>query len=639
MSTEIEAHPSHGESCPLVMTEEIPHAIVDNFRVEAKELLADMEEALMELEAHPDDDEFVGRAFRALHTIKGNAAMLGFDALQEFAHDLEHLFDLIRKGRKRASREVVDATLAAKDRILALLEPGEDTPDESRLREVVRGTIQGLIAADPPVLREMADDTHAPRLGVQLVLDDAADVSRCEARLSEDDAAESAAAVVRKTGAAFQRGVAWQALGVPVVQAPAGQESVKDQPEAPGEQTRERETRSRNAGGDGDSIRVGSVKLDRVMNLVGELVTAEARLAQLAAMSADPDLQLVAEEVGRLSGELRDASLNIRMVPVGPTFGRFRRLVRDLTRELGREAELVTEGGETELDKTVIDRLGDPLVHLLRNCVDHGIEPPGDREHAGKSRRGTVRLEAGHAGSQVVIRVSDDGRGIDAAAVRRTAVERGLLAAGEVRSERELFALMFLPGFSTSATVTSVSGRGVGLDVVKRAVEALRGTIEVSSRRGEGTQFEIRFPLTLAIIEGLEVAVGAERYIVPLSSVQECVELPAGGRRDRMVGLAVVRGEIVSSVRLRQWFGADGESPQHEQLVVGGVCGSRAGVVVDQVIGVCQAVIKPLGESVSKVPGLVGSTIRGDGTVALILDMVQLIQAVEQEGSRRVTAA
>jgi chemotaxis protein histidine kinase CheA len=596
MSVEIKCQTQGDEECAM----EIPLSIIENFRAESKELLADMEGALMELEAHPDDDELVGRSFRALHTIKGNASMLGFDAMQEFAHDLEHLFDLVRKGRKRASREIVDATLSAKDRLLALLEPNGDTVEETRLREVIRGTIQGLIADDRPAERERGYDADAQRCGVQLFLDDDVDVSGCETRPSVEDAS---------------------------------------QPGAPGPEAKERESHSRTTGDGGELLRVGAAKLDLVINLVGELVTAETRLARLAAMSANSELQLVAEEVGRLSGELRDASLNIRMVPVGPTFGRFRRLVRDLTRELGREAELVTEGGETELDKTVIDRLGDPLVHLLRNCVDHGIEPPGDRERAGKPRCGTVRLEAGHAGSQVVIRVSDDGRGIDAAAVRRIAVEGGLLAAGEARAERELFALMFLPGFSTSATVTSVSGRGVGLDVVKRAVEALRGTVEVSSRRGEGTQFEIRLPLTLAIVEGLEVAVGAERYIVPLSSVHECVEVAGGGCRDRMLGLTTVRGELVQTLRLRQWFGADGEAPAQEHLIVSGVCGLRAGVVVDQVIGVCQAVIKPLDERFSKVPGFAGSTIRGDGTVALILDMAQLLRAAEQEGARSRAAA
>jgi chemotaxis protein histidine kinase CheA len=585
-------------------TDEIPPAIVESFRAEARELLGEMEGTLMELESRPEDGELVGRAFRGLHTIKGNAAMLGFEALEHAAHDLEHLFDLVRKGERRVSRAIVDAALSAKDRLLALLEPGGDTPEESRRREALRRRIQGLIAGTPPVAGTCGGAAGAGRSGIQLSLDDSPE----QRDAATQEAAETCLSGVRR-----------EATGAP--------------------KARESEARARGGGDGGDSLRVDTSKLDLVMNLVGELVTAEARLARLVALHAAPELQLVAEEVGRLAGELRDASLDVRMVPIGPSFGRFRRLVRDLTNQLGRDAELQTGGGETELDKKVIDRLADPLVHLLRNCVDHGIESPEERLQRGKPRRGVVRLEAGYDGSQVVIVVADDGRGIDHEAVRRQAIERGLLGKHETRPERELFSLMFLPGFTTSPAVTSVSGRGVGLDVVKRAVEGLRGTVEVESRAGEGTRFEIRLPLTLAIIEGLEVAVGSERYIVPLSAVQECVEVPAGSRGAGALGLAAVRGELVPAVRLRQWFGGEGDAPPHEHLVVSAAGGYRAGLVVDQVVGGCQAVIKPLGALFAGVPGLAGSTIRGDGSVVLILDVLQLLRAVERAGGARVAAA
>ncbi|HWR97057.1 MAG TPA: chemotaxis protein CheA, partial [Candidatus Methanoperedens sp.] len=387
------------------------------------------------------------------------------------------------------------------------------------------------------------------------------------------------------------------------------------------------------------SVRVGAARLDTLMNLVGELVTVQARLSRHAGLGVDPGLGAIAEEVERLTGDLRDVALDIRMVPVRPAFGRFRRMVRDLAQELGREVDLATEGEETELDKSLIDRLGDPVVHLLRNCVDHGIEPPAERERAGKPRRGLVRLGAYHAGPSVVIRVEDDGRGIDREAVRRKAVERGLFAKDESPPERELLALLFAPGFSTSTRLTSVSGRGVGLDVVKRAVESLRGAVRVESVPGAGTRFEIRLPLTLAIIEGLAVAVGEEHFILPLAAVRECVEAPPDlGPARRGCAIVEVRGEALPCVCLRTWFAIPGEPPPREQLVVVEGGGRRLGLRVDRVVGGHQTVIKPLGRLFRAARGLGGSTILGDGTVALILDVEEFGQDVEGAAAARAAA-
>jgi len=300
---------------------------------------------------------------------------------------------------------------------------------------------------------------------------------------------------------------------------------------------------------------------------------------------------------------------------------------------------MTTAGDDTELDKNVIDRLNDPIVHLLRNSIDHGIETHEQRARAGKPARGSVRLSAAYAGANVVIRVEDDGSGIDAAAVRQRAVQRGLIGEGDQRTERELHALMFLPGFSTSEKVTTISGRGVGLDVVKRAVEALRGRVHVSSRAGQGTVFEIRIPLTLAIIEGLEVVLGGDHLILPLSVVKECVELvrrPGDDGRER--SLADIRGELVPYVRLRDWFQVPGEAPAREQIVVTETDDQRVGLVVDHVVGGQQTVIKPLGRLFRDVRGMAGATILGDGTVALILDVLQLVQHVERAAGERSAA-
>jgi len=372
------------------------------------------------------------------------------------------------------------------------------------------------------------------------------------------------------------------------------------------------------------SVRVAAHKLDQLVDLVGELVIAQARLTQTAGQRQDPELVAISEEVERLTSELRDNTLSIRMLPIGTTFSRFRRLVRDLSAELGKEIDLVTEGAETELDKTVIERLADPLVHIIRNSIDHGIEAPERRTAAGKPARGTVRLSAEHAGADVEIRIADDGAGLDAEAIRAKAVERGILAPDVTPSTHELYQLVFAPGFSTAKTISNVSGRGVGMDVVKRSVESLRGSVEMTSEPGRGTLVTIRLPLTLAIIEGLLVRLGEDSYVLPLSLVEECVEIPReearGSRR-----LATVRGHLVPYVRLREWFSVPGSAPEIEQIVIVNLDGGRHGIVVDHVVGQHQTVIKSLGKLYQGIDGLSGATILGDGRVALILDAPRIL--------------
>ena len=382
------------------------------------------------------------------------------------------------------------------------------------------------------------------------------------------------------------------------------------------------------------SLRVPAERLDVLVNLVGELVTVQARLSQTAALRDDVDLAAIAEEVERLTGELRDSTLSIRMLPIGSTFSKFKRLVRDLSAELGKEIELTTEGAETELDKTVIEKLNDPLVHLIRNSLDHGVELPQARLAAGKPHHGTVHLAARHSGDSVLITIADDGGGLDQQAIRAKAVERGVIAATAELSQKELFALIMAPGFSTAKKLSSVSGRGVGMDVVKRAIEQLRGTIEISSVYGEGTRIQVRIPLTLAIIESLLVRIADDSFMLPLSLVNECVELTredlasSHGRN-----LVRVRERLVPYIPLRERFGIPGEAPEIEQIVITEVNGQRIGFVVDQVVGEHQTVIKSLGRAYKNVEGISGATILGDGSVALILDIPQLVQSVESEAA------
>ena len=389
------------------------------------------------------------------------------------------------------------------------------------------------------------------------------------------------------------------------------------------------------------TIRVPSEKLDKLINLVGELVVTQARLSQVSAGHGESDLIEPVEEVERLTAELRDCVLNIRMLPIGTTFGKFSRLVRDLSAELGKEIDLVTEGAETELDKTVIEQLNDPLIHLIRNAIDHGLEPPDEREAVGKPRRGSIRLAAAHSGAKVKISVQDDGRGLDTERIRAKAIAKGLLKANEEISEKEVLGLIFAAGLSTAEKVTSVSGRGVGMDVVKSAIDSLQGSVEVGSRRGEGTTITITLPLTLAIIDGLLVRAGDTHFVLPLNLVEECVELTSAeitrfhGRR-----VLPVREQLVPYVRLRDFFSMEGERPQREQMVVVQMEGDRVGLVLDDVIGGHQTVIKSLGWIYRNAEGLSGSTILGSGEVALIIDVPQLIQhALREEATLFRTGA
>jgi two-component system chemotaxis sensor kinase CheA len=386
--------------------------------------------------------------------------------------------------------------------------------------------------------------------------------------------------------------------------------------------------RSRQANEAISTIRVPADRLDTLVNLVGELVTVQARLSQLAALQNHSEIIAIAEEVERLTEDLRDNAMNIRMVPIGTTFNKFKRLVRDLAAELGKDIVLETEGAETELDKTVIERLNDPLIHLIRNSIDHGIEAPEIREANGKPRQGTVNISAMHSGAQVLIRIADDGAGLDEEAIHAKAVAKGLISSDAEFCAKDAYALIFAPGFSTADKLTSISGRGVGMDVVKRNIEALRGSIEIESWKGAGTIITLKLPLTLAIIEGLLVKVAEGQFVIPLQVVKECIELsPDDKARSNGRDLANVRGEIVPYIRLRERFLVRGKVPEIEQIIITEARMGKIGLVVDQVIGERQTVIKNLGKLFGHVEDISGATILGDGKVALILDVPKLVEA------------
>jgi two-component system chemotaxis sensor kinase CheA len=689
------------------------------FREEAYELLAELESALLELEKTPDDKEQIGRAFRAMHTIKGSGGACEFHDVVTFTHDLETVFDKIRNGKVRVTQEIINLTLSARDQIKAMFDCYYQggAVDEARsgeilslFRELVPGregrekTAPAAAVSVAPATREARAVTYRirfrphPEIFIRgtdplRLLTELGELGPCKVVAQTDalppiedadplacrtswdviltterginaiedvfifvkDTSELTIDVIDEEGHA-DREAAYKKLGEILLErgdvsteelhkvlsskkkvgemlVETGAVASAKVESALVEQQHVREIREHRRGADASaSIRVATEKLDSLVNLVGELVTVQARLNQTALSLGNPELVSIAEEVERLTGSLRENTMNIRMLPIGTTFSKFKRLVRDLSSELGKEIELTTDGAETELDKTVIDRLSDPLVHIIRNCIDHGIEPPAARIAAGKPRTGTIHLSAVHSGAHVLIRVMDDGAGLDAGAIRAKAVEKGLIQPDTALTKSELWELILAPGFSTAKRVTGVSGRGVGMDVVKRAIDALRGTIEIVSEKDRGTTITLKLPLTLAIIDGFLTTIGAEHFIFPLSLVEECVELDRtdrGGSRGRH--LAHVRGDIVPYISLREHFMLGGTPSAFEKIVIAGVDGKRVGFVVDTVVGEHQTVLKSLGRYYQNVEGISGATILGNGTVALILDIPKLVRMVERQ--------
>ena len=638
------------------------------FREEAREILLDLESALLELNERRGDMELVGRAFRALHTIKGSGAMFGFEDLAAFTHNLENAFDEVRSGRLAITVELVDLTLNALDHIRDFLE--EFPKDDKVARERLLAHLRIMTAAEDEAPAETIESPCAPQgppivakgarawavhfaPGPQLMRNgsDPLLLIRELGGIGELTATASLAFVPPLAELDPERCyIAWDfvlrtaatldairdvfifvedccELSIELQQEPA---TVNADLIAKGlEEKRENRggRRQHDSPDNTSSIRVAPAKLDQFVNLVGELVTVQARLSELAARRDDPEVSAVAEEVDRLAAALRETSMNVRMMPIRGTFEKFRRLVHDLARELGKDVELTIEGSDTELDKAVIDRLSDPLMHLIRNSMDHGIGMPQDRVAHRKSARATIHLAARYSGASVLISVSDDGRGIDVEAVRARAVERGLINADAHLSDSEIHSLLFQPGFSTAKQVTDISGRGVGLDVVRRNVDKLRGSIDVVSEPGHGTTVTLRLPLTLAIIDGLLVMVGNANFVLPLADTLECIEL-SRAQIDSADGkhLINVRGHVVPYIRLREYFNLTTALPEFEQVMLVDTEDGCYGLVFDRVLGNCQTMIKSLGRVYSHVQTVSGATILGNGTVALILDPHRLVQ-------------
>jgi len=374
------------------------------------------------------------------------------------------------------------------------------------------------------------------------------------------------------------------------------------------------------------TLRLAVEKLDRMLDLAGEIAILRGRVQQIISTRGDDLLVEVERQIDQLQRELQELIMRARMVPVGPLFRQYARMVRDLASAHGKNARLVTCGDDVELDTTAVELLRDPLTHMIRNAIDHGLETPDVRAANGKSPIGTITLDARHEAGTITIRISDDGAGLDRGAIAARARTLGIEHADSDR-------LIFEPGFTTSNEVTDLSGRGVGMDVVRRAVESLRGSIAIETSEGRGTTFILRLPLTLAMIDGFGVAAGDETWIVPMEHVVECLEMPAGESRDDTTGVLLLRDEVVPWVRLRKLFTVDGDTPSRENVLVVQHDGARAGFVVDELHGAGQAVIKPLGNYFDTIPGIAGSSILGSGRVALILDTATIVRDLEMKGA------
>jgi two-component system, chemotaxis family, sensor kinase CheA len=633
------------------------------FRQEAQELLETLEQALLDLEHTPGDMALIDSAFRALHTLKGSGAMFGFSALAGFTHHVETAFDRVRKNEVAATPGLIAVVLGARDRMRLLIE-NPDAADPREGEAILAALRQALDDPQPAVEPASSTDTtwcirfrlaeNAMVMGTNplLLLDELRGLGSATVTALTDAIPPLEALVpsnchlgwdVRLTTSKPRAAIddvfmfVIDDMELHIAPAEAGEPVADVLPEAdpdlepvaadpvvkPVEAAKAQVTKVARTT---DSIRVPAERLDDLMDRVGELMIAQSRLSQVAANSNDAQVKSVAEEIERLAIELRDTTMGVRTMPIGSLFGRFRRLVHDLSQQLSKKIQLTTIGEETELDKTMIERLNDPLIHLIRNSVDHGLEAPETRLAAGKPEHGQITLSARHVGAEVLVSIRDDGKGLDRVRIQARGEEQGLLTPGVKLSDSELFQVVFQPGFSTAKEVTSLSGRGVGMDVVKRTIEELRGKIDITSTPGQGTELTLRLPLTLAIIDGLLVRIGNGRYVLPLSAVEECVELSADDdARSQGRSFLNIRGDLVPYLRLRELFRATTPPDSFQKVVIVSAGDNRVGLVVDQVIGNHQTVIKSLSKLQADVRTFSGATILGDGTVALILDIMHLV--------------
>jgi two-component system chemotaxis sensor kinase CheA len=571
---------------PATAVDELPAdadlPLLNDFVVESRDCLEGAEAALLALENDPANAEAINTVFRAFHTIKGTSAFLGLVRISAFAHSAESLLSAVREGKISFTPACADLALRSADMLKSLL---------GAIQDAVPGGTMPVPAGHDDLLTALGD---------------------------LDSIEANAAATVRKPAPEAARESA------PDAPADAGIEPIAEASSGP------RDRRSTDRGAEA-SVRIRTDRLDRLIDMVGELVIAQAMISQdeTVVKTGRQELSRKVVHAGKIVRELQDLSMSMRMVPMRASFQKMVRLARDASHRSGKQVELALEGEDTEIDRNMVDVIADPLVHMVRNAVDHGIETPDARVAAGKGAVGRLRLAAYHAGGNVVVELEDDGKGLDRERIVRKAIEKGLIESEKGMSDADVFKLIFEPGFSTNEVVTDLSGRGVGMDVVRRNIESIQGRIEISSEPGRGTKFTFRLPLTLAITDGMAVRVGSERYIIPIIHIQICFrpsddDISTIHERGEMVRL---RETLMPMVRLSRFFDVkDALTNPSEALLVVLFAGDRkCALLVDELLGQQQVVAKPLGAGMKGRRGIAGGAILGDGRVGLILDVPDLM--------------
>lgn len=650
--------------------------IAKEFHAESLELLEAMENSLVFIRENGMDDEAINAVFRAAHTIKGAAGMYKIDFVVEFTHIAENVLDQVRNGKIPMSDELGELLLECKDHMQGLVEfavftcnEQEPTPElcatTQRLGEELNKNMPAEMhhavekVIEQPKNFVDADEkawTMRLRLGETVMeqgfepasflaylrknstlFDAKVDVSKIPSikelnptqcyiafditfstSMSKDEIIDVFEFIHDECVIELEEQKVHVHVAEVIQNTPAKEEPKKAPITTP---------QATQAQPSAYTIRVDAEKIDHLINLIGEMVIANANVVQQSIDMKNSELVESVSIVSRMLEDIREGAMQIRMVQIGETFNKFKRIVMDLSKKLGKEIDLVIKGGETELDKTVVEKITDPLVHIVRNAIDHGIELPSDRGN--KPHKGTLTLNAYHDAGTVVIEISDDGKGLDEELLYKKGVEKGLIEEGAVLSQQETFKLILAPGFSTAPAVTDLSGRGVGMDVVKRNIEALRGDIEIQSAKGTGTSLIIRLPLTLAIIDGFLVKVGETFYVIPLDMVVECIEINAKEKAEMHGNNYInLRGSILPLLNIGAFFDEQKNEEARANIVVVHYAGRRYGFIVDELFGEFQTVIKPLGKIFHALKGISGATILGSGTVALILDVPMLINFI-----------
>ena len=630
--------------------------IMEDFLIEAFELIEQIDHDLVELEANPEDLELLNRIFRVAHTVKGSSSFLNFDVLTELTHHMEDVLNKARKGELKITPDIMDVVLESVDMMKGLLESIRDNGSDAaagidiknicvRLTQISEGEAPSA-APEAPAAAPAPEPVKEPEPAApaEEAAPEVSDAELSKLSDSEVEAEIERLLKVRKAEDQARRASKGIAPKSPEEIAPATSAASAPAPKPAPSRERDADKKvpaasSSSAVAQEQTIRVEVKRLDHLMNLIGELVLGKNRLLKIYDDVEEryegekflEELNQVVSSLSLVTTDIQLAVMKTRMLPIAKVFNKFPRMIRDLSRELGKQIDLEISGEETELDKSIVEEIGDPLVHIIRNSCDHGIEDPETRKAMGKPEKGLVQLKAYNEGNHIVVEIVDDGKGLDADMLKSKSIEKGIITEREAdaMSEKEAFGLIFRPGFSTAAKVTNVSGRGVGMDVVKTNIEKLNGIIDIESEVGKGTVMKLKIPLTLAIIQSLLVGTQEEFYAIPLASVLETVRVPIDDIYT-IDGKNVLRlrDEVLSLVRLSDVFGVEKvfDGGDHTYVVIIGVAEAKLGIIVDTLVGQEEIVIKSMGDYLQNIPGIAGATIRGDGRVTLIIDVGAMME-------------